>query len=437
MHCVPRDCGVGDQQVSEYITSGSAFERLAICPTSAALPRASHESIYSERGNAIHSFIEAVVAIGRDAALLTVPDDWRSTCERLNLEGLDEHLNLIAEVALAYDVSHDTARELGRGAGRAYHDVTIDELPATLDIVGVRVLPDGRKRGFVVDWKTGWTTRKKISNVQQLDVGALLVARAYGCDVVEVQLIHVFEDKEPWVQRRVIEGFEIDLFAATVADVYRAAMLQRDRFEQKIPAKEFNTGAWCDGCNSREFCPAQVSLVRGALVSPDEYDGVLRDPLGLDTMSDAQIAKLLDDVERAQSVLSIVKKRIYGLASARTIRLGPADDGTADEFLGRVQYQGRDFVDGEIAFDVLATLHDEEVATKATKVVATKGDIDAAIMSASKPRKGAENKRKFYAALKEAGGIRSEWKETVKRFTRPKLLEGTAKPPIDVQEPQK
>jgi hypothetical protein len=423
--------------VSDYITSGSAFERLALCPTSAALPRSSHESIYSERGNAIHSFLEAVTTIGRDEALKLVDPEWRDTCERLNLEGLDEHLNLIAEVALAYNVVTDTARELGRGAGRAYTDVTIDELPATLDIVGIREMPNGKRRGFNVDWKTGWTTRKKISTVQQLDVGALLIARAYGCDIVEVQLIHVYEDATPWIQRRVIEGWEIDMFAASVADVYRDARVQRERFGAKIPAKEFSTGAWCDGCNSREFCPAQVSLVRGALQSPDEYDGPLRDPYALEQMSDEQIAKLLDDVERAQSVLSLMKKRIYGLASARTIRLGPTSDGSADRLLGRVQYQGREKVDGEKAFDVLAELHDEETATAATRVVATKGDIDAAIMKASKPRKGAENQRKFYAALKAAGGLSSEWRETVKEFTRPKLLADTTKQPIDAPDPEK
>ena len=69
-----------------------------------ALPHASHSTIYTSRGTAIHAFLEDVSAIGRDAALELVDGEYRDTCEALNLDGLDLQLSLAAEVAIAVPI---------------------------------------------------------------------------------------------------------------------------------------------------------------------------------------------------------------------------------------------------------------------------------------------------------------------------------------------
>lgn len=405
--------------MTEYLTSGSAFERLALCPTSAALPHAHHESIYTRRGTAIHEFLENVSNVGRDAAIELVDSEWRSVCLDLNLEGLHDQLQLASEVALAYNVETDTARELGRGEGRAYDDVTIDEIPATLDVVGVRELPNGRRRALVVDWKSGWTTRRKIQHVLQLDVGALLAARAYDCDVAEVQLIHVHEDFEPWVQRRVIDGWEIDAFAAHVKSVHAEAKRQRAMLREGLMPRDFNTGPWCDHCPAREFCPAQATMLRSVL-SGDLFDG----PNRMQPIPDDVLIQLWTDVIEAQGVLSRMKGKILGIASQRTLHLGKTVDGQ-DRWLGKYRYLGSEKLDGEKVYDVVAELYGDDVATAATKVVATKKDMEAAVKKAVGRGKGAKALGDVYARLKASGGTSRTWKEDTKEYVT-KQLDATA-----------
>ena len=276
--------------MSEILTSGSAIERAMICEASVALPHAHYESPYTRRGDAIHSFLEACTKVGRDDALKQCDEEFRDVCDQLNLDGLDGALNLAAEVSYAYNFVTDTARELGRGQGRAYGDVGDDEIPCTLDVVGVRDLPSRVRRGKYVEWKSGWSTRRRIALVAQIDFGALCVARTYGCDVVEGELVHVHEDVQPWVQRKVIDGWELDAFASELRDHAMRWRELRDRFLRGVVPTTFNTGPWCERCPAREFCPAMATLVRAALRARDEYDGQLR--MSLDSLNDAQLSKL-------------------------------------------------------------------------------------------------------------------------------------------------
>lgn len=414
----------------EYLTSGSAIERVSLCRASVALPHANHESEWTTRGTAIHSFLEDCSRVGRDAAISLVDEEFRGVCEELNLDGLHEQLSLAAEVALAYDCETDTARELGRGQGRAYDDVKDTEIPATLDCVGVRPVVRGM-RGLVVDWKSGWSTRRKIDNVVQLDFGALCTARAYGCDVVEVQLVHVHEDLQPWVQRRIVEGWEIDAFASYVREIYREARELRELMKSgKIPT-DFSTGAWCTYCPGREFCPAQTSLLRSVL-RRDLYDG----PLKVSPISDDALVDIWNQIHEAQGVLSLAKSKVMAIAANRTLHLGKTPTGL-DRWLGKVRYEGNDKLDGEIVYDVLATMFNDDVASKATKVVATKKDVDAAIKGHVKKGQGAKNVLAAYTAIEKAGGITRAWKNDVKEYTTKQVLDEStpaalpAAPPSD------
>lgn len=407
-----------------YLTSGSAFERLALCQASAALPHADHETEYSREGTMVHEFLQGVSEVGREEALRLIdePED-RAVCEALILDGLDEQLSLAAEVAIAYDFETDTARELGRGQGRLYHDVKETELPATLDVVGSRRVAAGH-RGLVIDWKRGWTTRRRIAVVQQLDVGALLSARAFGFDFVEVQLIHVHEDLDPWVQRRLIDGWEIDAFAASAREIYLRALDMRQKMHQGIRPTEWNTGPWCDRCQAREWCDAQTNMLR-AVLNRDMFDGERR----LQHLDDTSIAQLWHNIHEAESVLAHLKGKVLGIASTRMVPLGRDPEDGKDRWLGKQLYEGNTELNGEVVFDVVAELHGEDAATAATKVTSTRKSIKAAIKQAVPRGKRAEAERAILRRLKEAGGSKRRWKTSVREFrTKPGVLPILAPP---------
>lgn len=384
----------------EYLSSGSAVERAIICPSSVALPHARHESVWNARGTMIHEYLEATSKVGRDAALAQIADDKdRDVCAEIDLTGLEGVLGLAAEVALAYNVSTGTGRELGRGAGRLYDDVGIDELPCTLDVLGVRELPNVR-RGFVGDYKAGYQTQRAASEVVQLDFGALAAARTYNLDVVEVQLIQVREGVKPWIDKRVIEGFEIDMFEEMLRDKHAEWKKLRAEYRQGVIPDRFVTGDHCNNCAAREWCPAQSTLVRSMIARPD-------DPLAtLDrfaTLTDADLAVIWERIGTAQSALSQLKKRILGIAGSRPINLGTGKPGR-ERWLTAVVGGGKEKISGEHAFDAIAELHTEEVATAATTVTTTKKQIDAAIGAIAPRGKKAAMLRDLYARLAKTPG---------------------------------
>lgn len=408
--------------MARYLTSGSGFERLALCPASAALPHAHHETVYTERGTAIHAFLEDVSKVGRDEALAAVPDEWRPTCEAIDLTGLDVQLQLAAEVAFAYNVETGKVRELGRGAGRKYDDVTEDELPTTLDVVGVRYLPTIR-RGLLADYKAGWQTRRlRVHTLPQMDVGALVMMRAFDLDVVDRHLIHVAEDTAPWVQRDTVERWEMDLFEDKVRTVWRAAKELRAELRTNLMPRDFNTGAWCEMCPAREWCPAQTAMLR-SLLNRDFFDGAMR----TDRLEDEDIAALWDSLREAKSALKMLTGRILGLASSRTISLGKTSDGE-ERWLGMMVTESNDVLDGEIAYDVLEEMLGPDVATEATTVTATKKDVDAAIKGAVPRGKGASTMREFLKRMHAANGITNHTKSKVTEWKATPAIAAAAAP---------
>lgn len=417
--------------MTDILTSGSAVERALICDASVALPHAHYETPYTHRGSTIHDFLEAVSKVGRDEALVQLDEEARGVCEALDLEGLHDQLSLTAEVSFAYDFEKDTARELGRGQGRKYDDVGRTEIPCTLDVVGLRPVPAGL-RGVYVEWKSGWSTRRPISLVTQVAFGSLVLARAYGCDVVEGQLVNVHEDVKPYLQRQVFEAWELDCFAAELRERAVKWRELRDRFDAGVMPRDFNAGPWCDRCSSREFCPATALQVRAALNARDNFDGPLR--VQLDTLDDAALFRLWDQVRDAKSVLSMLEGRIRGIASSRSLKLKQPDG--SHRVLGEQLVEGNDKVDGEVAFDVLSELCDEETASTATKVTATKKDIDAAVKDwctriGAKRGVKAEKLRAIYAKLKAANGITAKISPKVVEYTLPPALEEQLQKTLD------
>lgn len=395
-----------------YIATGSAIERLMNCASSVALPHAHFETPYSTRGTALHSYLEELSRSSRDDALNLVDDEWRPACERLNIDGLDDLLSLAAEVALAYNVESDTARELGRGAGRIYDDVTDEEIPCALDVVGVRVLPSGVRRGLVVDWKTGWLTRKKRASDGQLKFGALAAARAFDLDVVEVQMVHLSENRTPWVQPAVLDALDLETFAADIRALYAEAKRLRAEYHAGKMPTTFSMGGWCDYCPAKLFCPAQTRLLR-SVMSLDELDDLMR----VSPMPDAVAADAYVRLEGVERVIATLRGQIYAIAKSRPLYLGATEDGR-HRWLGEVISNPKEYLDGNSTFDVLEELVSAECADEATKVTATKKDVQAAIKKHVPKGKAARTMATFLAEMRLREGVtRKGGKPTIKEFT--------------------
>lgn len=381
-----------------YLSSGSAIERSLLCSSSVALPHAHHESEWTEQGSVLHFFLESCSSSDRETALAAVPDDYRDACAELNLEGLDAHLDLAAEVAFAYDYETDSARELGRGVGRIYDDVKPTEIPCTLDVVGVRTLPSGVVRGLYADWKTGWQNRRAISDVTQIDFGALCIARAYGCDLVEGQLIHVHEDFAPWVQRKVMEGFELDAFASLIRERAREWSELRAKYQGGLVPRDFNTGPHCEGCPAREWCPAQSTMLRSVL-SKDLFDGALR----MTPIPESALVDVWNQIHAAQSVLSLLKSKLMAIAATRPVKLGRTETGEI-RWLMKVITEGNEKLDGEAVFDVVAELHGEDAAYAATEIVTSKKLLEETLKTTVPRGQKAAALRVVLDRLRKSGG---------------------------------
>lgn len=390
-----------------YVATGSAIERVDACPTSLALPHASFETDDAERGTAIHAFLEDLSSKDYDAALAALPEEWRDVVAAVDLEGLDELLAVpgSAEVALAYDVATGTARELGRGVGRRYDDVRPTEIPCALDRVFVKPDREGRRRrGVVLDWKTGWATRsRRAGDDWQLRFGALAAARAFDLQEVDVLLVHVGSGR-PWIQRATLSPWGINLAAADVADVYRRARaVLADVEAGKIPG-EYRMGSWCTYCPAKRFCPAQLSLLRG-LVSGDELDDLTRfRPIPIDLAADGWRR-----LQQAKKLIQLVEGTILGIARDTPLYLGPGPEGTHRWLAPRV-VRGNESLDGDVAYDVLVEHFGDEigegVAQIATKTVATKKDVEAAIRGVTPRGKGAGAVREVLEKIRARGGAK-------------------------------
>ena len=96
--------------------SASALERSFACPASAVLERLPDvPSAAAKRGQSLHAKYQK-----------DVPSEFAE------LLGGD----VIAELALAYDVEADKARVIGRDVGRNYGEVLPSEVAMSLDMVG-------------------------------------------------------------------------------------------------------------------------------------------------------------------------------------------------------------------------------------------------------------------------------------------------------------
>jgi hypothetical protein len=412
------------------VGTGSSMDRLIHCASSIALPHAFYETEASERGTVIHDFMANVGPLGVAEALELVPERWREAVELIDISGLDLQLSLAAEVALAYDCETQTARELGRGDDPGiFTDVRDSEIPARMDMVGVKAVPAGR-RGLVVSWKTGWyTRRKRVDSDWQLKTEGLCAARAYDLDVVEVQLINI-DEGPPFVRKAVYTALELDAIEQEVLDHYARALEVRAMYERNEVPDKYELGDWCTFCPSKRFCHAYVGQVK-ALAAGD----VMKEILQVGSLQPEQMKWAWLALEAVERDVSIFKKMVYGAANAflmgtgePPIHLATLPDGR-ERYLARVLKEGNENVDGNKAFEAiedarqaLAEARDAKnrplltkeqldainftmLASDATTVDSTKGLIEEAVKKHVPKGKGKAATDALFEVLRKAGAI--------------------------------
>lgn len=249
--------------MSRHLTTFSGASRVAECPASAALPVQVHStSGAAERGDAIHGFLEAVLAnhLHHEEALAAVPDEWRETCAKIDwaaILGDVDRASVRCEVAYAISSETGDVRELGEGIKRRY-DARGDEVPGTLDIEATGL--DGRP--VVKDFKTGRAVTPCSRN-WQMRAGAYALHRKTGAEEIVAQLVYVDEDGGVTIDEHVFDAFDLADFPAELRRVLAGIDAARESVARG--SVRVSEGEWCRYCPAFATCPAKTGLVRAML----------------------------------------------------------------------------------------------------------------------------------------------------------------------------
>ncbi|MET0406267.1 MAG: PD-(D/E)XK nuclease family protein [Cystobacter sp.] len=271
------------------LPSASALERAFACPGSQVLRQfKSRGTRWTVRGTVIHRFLVRVAELvrqgyelmdAREVALNGVPPKHFEACCLIELDRLPaaDPSAYAYEVAFAYDLETDEARELGRNVDRevAYRDVKSTEVVGTIDVVGV-----AEDCVLVLDYKTGHRYFGPIAEYEQLLFAALAACRVYGKDRAMMAIIRLDEEGHPYFLWAEVTAVELDAFAlrmreldATISDMKILAASGQE--------PETVSGDHCQYCPAVAACPTYMAMAR-AMSSPED-DNALMPQLGEET----------------------------------------------------------------------------------------------------------------------------------------------------------
>jgi len=355
--------------VSDLVESSSQLERLAACAASGALPQTRTVTPWSERGRVVHAFLERARTVGREDALVDVPEEYRSLCEAIDLDALPKG-TWAAEVALALNVYAGTVRELGRGADRADLYASVDpltEIPGTLDAVAVSF-----DAVLVPDWKTGWAPIAPPARNHQLRFNALLAARAFDRWHAVVEIVRIREDGSVHRQRAELDAFELVVVQQEVRAVHEKVQAARALYAEKGEAAlQPVEGPWCRYCPAYPHCPSKKTLAL-RVAAGDEDDAAQ-----LELLTDEVVARVWVRIQEARAFLGHVEQRMREYAYGRPVHLGPA--GKPGIWLGRIEKPGNELLDGRTAWAVLAEMRGQKIADEVVEVYCSKKAVEQAV----------------------------------------------------------
>lgn len=396
--------------------SGSALDRIHACPVSETYPHVDEVNEDQARGNAVHDFLYNVTRIGRDEALDEVPDEWRETCEAIDLGRLPacDPASWAGEVAMVYDTLTDTAREIGRGIGRDYGETLPTEIPGSVDVIGL-----AEDCAVVVDYKGRWSSAPPARVNRQLRFYALCACRIWNKPAARVGVCRVGDDGSAVWDWATFDGFELDEIAnevcATLDAVHKAAKAARGPHEGRTDAIRPVIGPHCRYCPALAHCPAQnrLALALGAENAVEIVSG----PSGDADVASFVVSSLTpENAAQAWHRLKAAKRIVEQVDAALRAYAGfqPLDLGNGKTLAARPGK--RDSVDGEVAYRVLRDRFGEEVAASAVGFDSSKAAIDRALKPVAKqfgkPR--APIVREVLQEIEAQGGVSTTRSLTVK-----------------------
>jgi hypothetical protein len=395
------------------IATGSGVEREINCRASGVLPRVWSDSAdATARGTELHGHLERVNNGTPVAESLDMVDPkYRGACEAVDLDELKGDLALSPEVTLVYNPFTDSARILGQSLERDYTGVSDDEIPMTLDLVGVNLAAGV---GAVRDFKSGWSKLTPTRRNWQILGGSLSLARVYDLDLVDGQLIHL---RDGVSIRRDPATFTASDFAAAELRIFadrKAADRARFAAGGYVEPTE---GSWCRYCPSAWSCPAKIGLIRAA-VDPDGLEEQRQLP-----MTAASAVKAYHALKAAKPLLKQLESRIMALASETPLLLEVTPEGV-EVWLGKTETLGHEKLDPAIAIEVAAKKLLSDPAELAALQIeladidVTKVRLDAAIKKRVAKGKGAAMTRDILDEVRKRGGATRPVGEGVKVYTR-------------------
>jgi hypothetical protein len=308
--------------------TGSKLHRVWKCPASAILPHDVNDfeeertAPPREHGKVVHRFLEQVRKVGFEVALAEVPEDAQPLCKALDIDQLPTHC--ATEVAYAYNWRTRKARELGRNLGhRNYHLLpnppTDDEIPCTLDVVGVAEMVEAgatrrpARRAYVGDYKRGHTTYPRPADYAQTLLGGLCARSALEADDVVLELIYIHDDGGHHQVRDLVDEWTLDVFADQLEELYtRLEALEADyRGGRGVPTR---VGVHCTHCPAIKQCSGQVGMIRAVPAELVKL-GVKKAPDGsLQLEAGAVTVRNAAAVYEAAEAIEAIAKRLKGEA---------------------------------------------------------------------------------------------------------------------------
>lgn len=213
--------------------SASSLWRVAACPASVVLPQVRKAYADAEAGTRAHAALEATPPPGS-----------------------------FPEVAYAYDVLTERAREVGRSIGRNYGELADSEIPGTADLVTVQ--PD---HVLVEDWKSGigYRVSPPASNLQLMHNG-MCAALVQGKPRAIVQIVYL---KSGEVLDAEWDIFDFPAIKARLRDIWTRVQQARAAWAEGpkalVATDLIADGEWqCWRCPAVKACPLKTNKRRSA-----------------------------------------------------------------------------------------------------------------------------------------------------------------------------
>jgi hypothetical protein len=365
------------------LPTASGLTRALRCPASCRLPQATREAgAPATTGTQVHTFLETVAALGREAALEAVTDERAyRICAALDLATLPigDGTSWASEVALGWDLATGAAREVGRNVGRGY-PTKPGELYGTADLVALS--PD-KGTVYVLDVKTGRGWMPSAQESAQLRFLAMAACATYGASQAEVGHLHVREDGTAWLERGSLDALELDLFAE-----------QLRTLAAQVEAREgaLAEGPWCKYCPAFSSCPAKVALACASVNAPAE--------LTLEVAAKAWLR-----MKEVRQVMDRMEETLKEYAREQPVPLGNG------MVLAPVE-SSRDELDGAKVYATMAKLYGPEVAQASVDLDASKKSLDRGVRMVAEQLKTKGEKAtlkdlnaKALEAVRQAGGV--------------------------------